>query len=246
MSQPADAVLALGDVQYENATLAEFMGAYDPSWGRVKAITRPAVGNHEYQTPGASGYFDYFDGVGVQSGPAGDRSQGWYSFELDGWHVVVLNSNCTKVGCTAGSPQETWLRADLAAHPTQCTLAAFHHPRFSSDNRVGSTPAVEPLWNALYDAGAEVVLNGHAHTYERFAPQTPTGAADPQRGIREFIVGTGGYSLHGLATRLPNSEAFSASSLGVMKLSLLQSGYTWEFQPAAGGTFTDSGADVCH
>jgi len=234
------AVLLLGDDQYENGSLAKFQASYDPSWGRVKAITRPAPGNHEYNTAAAAGYYAYFGAA------AGDPSKGWYSFDLGAWHVVVLNSNCAAVGgCGAGSPQEQWLRADLAAHPGVCTLAAWHHPRFSSGTH-GNDPAADAFWRALYDAGADVVLNGHDHVYERFDPQDPDGLADPARGIREFVVGTGGKNQTPFGTIRANSAARSTGTFGVLRLTLRPAGYDWQFLPAAGGSYADAGSVPCH
>ena len=233
------AVLLLGDDQYENGSLAKFQASYDPSWGRVKAITRPAPGNHEYNTAAASGYYAYFGAA------AGDPSKGWYSFDLGAWHVVVLNSNCAAVGgCGAGSPQEQWLRADLAAHPGVCTLAYFHHPRFSSGPH-GPTAEMDAFWRDLHAAGAEIVVNGHDHDYERFAPQTPDGALDAAAGIREFVVGTGGSPLDPFIRAPRNSEA-RALAHGVLKLTLRSGSYDWAFIPVAGGTFTDRGSGACH
>jgi acid phosphatase type 7 len=240
------AVFTLGDTQYEDGTLAQFQQSYDPSWGRVKAITYPVVGNHEYQTPNASGYFDYFNGVGVQIGRAGDRRKGYYSFNIGAWHVVALNSNCSQVGgCGAGSPQEAWLRQDLAANPASCTLAYWHHPRFSSGEH-GDHPAMQPIWQALYDANADLTLAGHDHGYERFAPQTAAGVADGARGLRGFVVGTGGKSHYPFTTVRPNSELREANTYGVLKLELHAQSYDWRFVPEAGKTFADSGSAACH
>lgn len=233
------AVLPLGDEQYKSGTLAEFRGSYDASWGRLNGIVRPVAGNHEYLTAGAAGYYSYFGAA------AGDPGKGYYSYDIGSWHLVALNSNCPKVGgCGAGSPQESWLRTDLAAHPAACTLAYWHAPRFSSaqPSDVGATAA---LWRALYAARAEVVLNGHKHVYERFAPQTPAGAVSPSRGIREFVVGTGGEELDDLTTVKPNSEARS-KTFGVLQLTLRQGGYDWQFRPETGAHFTDSGSTSCH
>ncbi|HSB39651.1 MAG TPA: metallophosphoesterase [Gaiellaceae bacterium] len=232
-------VAALGDLAYPKGTADEFASCYDPSWGRFRPSTRPAAGNHDYATPGAAAYFDYFGAA------AGLRGAGYYSYDLGSWHVVVLNSNCRFVACGAGSLQETWLRHDLAEHRAPCTLAYFHHPLFSSTAGT-ATPAVRPLWQALYDAGADVVLGGHAHNYQRFAPQTPSGAADPARGIREFVVGTGGNSLRFVGPPIANQETADDTTYGVLRLTLLDAGYRWSFVPVAGGAFDDSGAATCH
>ena len=233
-------VATLGDNVYNNGTLTQFRNCYGPTWGRFKGRTRPAVGNHEYRTPGAAGYFDYF------AGGAGTRGKGWYSYDLGAWHVIVLNSNCAQVACGKGSEQERWLRADLAAHANNCTLAYWHHARFSSDNHHGNSPAVGPFWDALYEYGADLVLAGHAHVYERFAPQTPWGTADPSHGIRQFIVGTGGNGLYGFQGVKPNSQVRNANTLGALKLTLRSGGYDWRFLPRAGKTFTDTGSAACH
>ncbi len=233
------AVLALGDLQYENGAYTKFLASYDPSWGRLKAITKPAPGNHDYETDGAEGYYRYFGDA------AGDPAKGYYSFDLSGWHVVSLNSMCSAVGgCGVGSPQEQWLRADLAAHPAPCTLAFWHHPRFSSGEH-GSDPTYTAFWEALYDADADVVLVAHEHDYERFAPQDPKGTLDLQRGIREFVVGTGGKSLRTFPTVARNSEARDATSFGVLELTLGSGEYSWRFVPAV-GFFADRGSTSCH
>jgi acid phosphatase type 7 len=233
-------VMAIGDLAYPDGT-AENFKCYDQTWGRVKSRTRPAVGNHEFHSKGATYYFEYF-------GPAaGDRKTGYYSYDLGSWHVVVLNSECKEVGgCQAGSTQEKWLREDLAAHPVGCTLAYFHKPRFSSGLNHGDDPEVGPLWQALYDYNAELVVNGHDHDYERFAPQDPDGKADPKRGIREFVVGTGGKSHRVFGPTKPNSEVRNNDAYGVLKLTLKETGYDWQFLPEAGKTFTDSGSGNCH
>ena len=234
------AVLALGDIQYENGAFSKFGASYDPSWGRVKGITRPAPGNHEYRTSGAAGYYQYFGAA------AGDPAKGYYSFDLGGWHLIALNSNCSAVGgCGAGSAQEQWLRADLDAHASaSCTLAYWHHPRFSSGEH-GSDSAYQPFWQALYDANADLVLVGHDHDYERFAPQTPSGALDLARGIRQFVSGSGGKSVRTFPTVRPNSEVRDVSSLGVLELTLGATEYSWRFRPAV-GSFTDAGTGSCH
>ena len=233
------AVLVPGDIQYEDATLSKFNASYDPSWGRVKSITKPAPGNHEYQSGNANGYYQYFGAA------AGDPAKGYYSYDLGGWHVVALNSNCSFVGgCGAGSVQEQWLRADLAANPASCTLAYWHHPRFSSGEH-GSDSTYTAFWQALYDANADLVLVGHDHDYERFAPQTASGALDFARGIREFVVGSGGKNVRTFPTVRPNSEARDVTSLGVLELTLGANAYEWRFR-AAVGSFTDSGSASCH
>jgi hypothetical protein len=241
------AVVTLGDDQYESGSLSDFNSYYGPTWGQWKAITRPSAGNHEYYTSAATGYFDYFDGQGNATGLAGDRGKGYYSWDLGSWHLVALNSNCASIGgCAAGSPQEQWLRADLAAHPASCTLAYMHHPRWSSDSVVGSTTEVGPLVQALYDNHADVMLAGHAHTYERFAPQSPSGAYDPNGGLAEIIAGTGGKSEFAFNSTFLANSMVRADTLGVLKLALHASSYDWQFMPASGQTFSDAGTAMCH
>ena len=234
-------VFAAGDLSYPNGTAAEFANCYGPTWGLEKARTRPVVGNHEYNTSGARPYFAYWGAA------AGDPSKGYYSYDLGGWHAVVLNSNCSKVGgCGAGSAQEKWLKADLAASTAACTIAFWHHARFSS-SRTSPDNVTLALWQDLYDAGAEITVSGHYHNYERFAPQTPAGVADPATGIRQFVVGTGGTGLGGFkSTIMPNSEVHERSTYGVLKLTLHASSYDFQFVPIAGQTFTDSGSGTCH
>jgi acid phosphatase type 7 len=234
-------VFTLGDHAYEAGTPIEFEACYEESWGRHKARTRPTPGNHDYLTAGASGYFDYFGAA------AGERSRGYYSYRLGSWHIVVLNSNCGEVGgCDSGSPQGQWLRANLAANPAPCTLAYWHHPRFSSGPH-GSDSTVQAFWQALHDHRAEVVLSGHDHTYERFAPQDAEGRFDPARGVRQFVVGTGGATHHRFAgPAAANSEVRNDDTFGVLKLTLYPSGYEWQFIPVAGRTFTDAGSAPCH
>jgi hypothetical protein len=241
---PLDAVLPLGDIQYDSASTARIAAVYAPTWGRVKAISRPILGNHE---PGdATGYFDYFDGPGVSDGPAGPRGKGYYSFDLGTWHLVALNSNCSSVSCSAGSEQETWLRADLAAHPANCTLAYWHHARYSSGHD-GSNSFMQPLWEALQDAQAELVLSGHSHDYERFAPLDRNGDLDYAGGIRQFVVGTGGaFFTGGLGSLEPHSEVAQNDTFGVLRLTLHPASYDWQFVPEAGRTFTDAGSQPCH
>jgi Calcineurin-like phosphoesterase len=244
VSTPLDAVLPLGDIQYDSATTARINAVYAPTWGRVKSISHPILGNHE--SGAATGYFDYFNGPGVSDGPAGPRGKGYYSFDLGAWHLVALNSNCSSVSCSAGSEQETWLRADLAAHPTSCTLAYWHHPRYSSGHD-GSNAFMQPLWEALQDAQAELLLSGHSHDYERFAPLNRDGEVDRAGGIRQFVVGTGGaFFTGGLGSLAPHSEVAQNDAFGVLKLTLHPSSYDWQFVPDAAGMFTDAGSTSCH
>ncbi|HEX9837786.1 MAG TPA: metallophosphoesterase, partial [Anaerolineales bacterium] len=188
-------VFTVGDNAYPDGTLTQFNNCYAPTWGRHKSRTKPSPGNHDYHVSGAAGYFDYFGAA------AGDRSKGYYSYNLGAWHIISLNSEISQ---SAGSAQEQWLRADLAANPKTCTLAYWHKPRFSSGQH-GNIAGSQALWQALYDHGADVVLNGHDHTYERFAPQNPNGQAD-SKGIREFVVGTGGAGLYSFTSNQPNSQ----------------------------------------
>lgn len=233
-------VMAVGDLAYPNGTKENFV-CYDKTWGRVKSRTRPAAGNHEFHSSGATPYFEYF-------GPAaGDPKNGYYSYELGAWHIIVLNSECKEVGgCEAGSRQEKWLRADLSAHPAACTLAYWHKPLFSSGGAHGNDLDLKPFWQALYDANADVIVAGHDHDYERFAPQNPDGVADAKRGIREFVVGTGGKNHRPFGESKQNSEVRDSTAFGVLKLSFRPKGYDWEFVPEAGKGFTDSGSGSCH
>ena len=233
-------IVTLGDAVYTNGTSTEFSNCYGPTWGRHKARTTPAPGNHEYLTSGASGYFNYFGAA------AGDPTQGYYDYRLGAWHVIVLNSNCAQIGgCGPGSPQETWLRNVLATSEAECTVAVFHHPRFSSGSVHGPNTAIAPFWQALYDYGADVVLNGHEHFYERFGMQRPDGTADAVFGLRQITVGTGGRSSYGFATPVSNSDV-RGRPYGVLKLILRDTSYAWEFTPVAGQTFTDFGSSSCH
>jgi hypothetical protein len=237
----ATAVLTLGDNQYDDGSLSEFQQSFDASWGRFKDVMRPVPGNHEYQTSGAAGYFGYFGSRAAEPG------KGWYSYDVGDWHLIALNTSngCGSVSCSAGSAQEQWLKQDLAANDNQCTLAYWHHPRFSSGSH-GSTSGYSAFWQDLYAAGADIVLNGHDHDYERFAPQDPSGKLDSARGIRQFVVGTGGKSRYSIGSTVPNSEAHNSNTFGVLELTLHDDSYDWRFVPAAGGNFTDSGSESCH
>ena len=248
LSAGLSAVLPLGDNQYYCGSLAAFNASYDLSWGAQKAITRPAVGNHEYLTQGgtgcdatnagAAGYFAYF---GTNAGAQGS---GYYSFDVGAWHLIALNSNCGDAGgCSANSPQGKWLAADLAAHRTVCTLAYWHIPLFSSGGRASSNS--KAFWDQLYAAGADVILSSHDHTYERFARQTPAGLADPVAGIREFIVGTGGANHTSFSTTVANSEVRNSNTYGVLRLTLHATSYDWQFVPETGASFSDSGSEAC-
>ena len=261
VDQAPDAVATLGDNQYECGSLADYASYYGPSWGRVKAITRPAIGNHEYQTStsptdlcynapsGAPGYFQYFGNAASPTEPGCIvNCKGYYSYDLGTWHIIVLNSNCAQVGgCSANSPQGTWLKQDLAAHATSCTAAYWHYPRYSSGG-AGTTfhNNTKTFWQLLYNARVEAVLNASDHIYERFAPMNPNGALDRANGIRQFVVGTGGKSHHGIASIQPNSEVRNADTFGALKMTLRPDGYDWKFEPVAGSTFTDSGSESCH
>jgi len=233
-------VLALGDNQYEDGALSDFQNFYHPAWGRVKSKTSPAVGNHEYGTNNASGYFTYFGAA------AGDPAKGYYAYNLGSWRLIALNSNCSQVGgCSAGSPQYTWLQNDLNTNRAACTLAYLHHPLWSSSSY--ATSSVKPLMQLLYDDGAELVLAGHAHNYERFARQDPNGNANATYGLREIIVGTGGRNFTSFSTVAPNSQVRNATTFGVIKLTLASTQYTWQFVPIAGSNWSDGPfTESCH
>jgi len=239
-ARPNAVVATLGDNVYENGTAAEFANCYEPTWGRQRGRTHPTIGNHEYGVFKAGGYYGEF-------GPAaGEAPLGWYSYDLGSWHVVVLNSNCEVVGCAIGGTQEKWLREDLATHPAACTLAMWHHPRFSSGTTHGSSATVGPLYTALFDAGVEVLLTGHEHNYERFAPLDPTGKPDPVRGVRELVVGTGGRSHYPFGPPIPGSEVRNDDTYGIVALTLRPTTYQWQFVPEGSKSFTDSGSGTCH
>lgn len=257
-------IFTLGDNAYPDGTAAQFRNCYDPTWGgshlgqrtditptlynpQMWDLTRlPAVGNHEYRTADASAYFDYF------GARAGDPTKGYYSYDVGSWHFIVLNSNCAEVGgCSKKSPQGRWLKADLANHPASCTAASFHHPLYTSST--ADTNIVRPFWDTLYSAGADVILSGHAHYYERFLPQRPDGTLDPFYGLHEFVVGTGGAAPTNPMRfpRATNSVIDSEkepgkTAYGVLRLDIYAGNYAWEFLPIEGETFTDSGTGQCH
>jgi hypothetical protein len=230
-----------------------FQIAYDPSWGRVKAVSQPIAGNHEYvpnnegrsdvtgcaNNVGAPGHYGYFGAA------AGTPGKGWYSYDIGNWHLIALNSECDWIGgCTASSPQGRWLAADLAAHDNHCTLAYFHEPLFTSGRL--AEPDIKPFWDQLYAAGVDVILNGHDHIYERFAPQTPTGAANATAGVRQFTIGTGGANHTTLTTTAKNSQVRNANTFGIFTMTLRPTGYSFSFVPEAGSSFTDAGTGSCH
>jgi hypothetical protein len=243
------AVLPLGDNQYSCGGYAAFQASYDLSWGRLKSISHPSVGNHEYLTSGgtgcdaantgAAGYFEYFGAA------AGDPKKGYYSYDIGAWHLIALNSQCRAAGgCGATAAQGRWLRSDLAAHPNRCVLAYWHIPLFSSGGKANNNS--RSFWDALYAAKADVVLTAHDHIYERFAPQSPTGAADPANGIREFVAGTGGANHTSLVALAANSEVLNTNTFGVLELTLYPDRYTWRFVAEPGRSFTDAGSQRCH
>jgi acid phosphatase type 7 len=245
ISEIPGTVFALGDLAYEKGSAAEFHSCYNPTWGAFKNRTRPAPGNHEYAVNArAPGYFQYW---GAQAGP---DTRGYYSYDLGAWHIVSLNTNCYSWGlggCRKGSPQEEWLRQDLAQHSNACVLAYGHHPLFSSGilPSHAMNPETRDLWRDLYAAHAALFLAGHEHAYERFAPQDPDGHADPVNGIREIVVGTGGRSHDPLGFAIANSEVRNWRTFGVLKLTLVPGSYSWQFIPIEGETFTDSGTGFC-
>jgi len=232
---PPYPVLIAGDLAYPRGTPEDFVRCYAPTWGAFKARTYPAPGNHEYGTPGAAGYFDYF------GARAGDPAKGYYSFDIGQWHIVSLNSNRE---LEPGSPQWLWLDADLRRHRHACVLAYWHHPRFSSGPH-GDDIRLQALWALLYKQGVSVVVAGHDHDYERFAPMNDRGERDAARGIRSFVVGTGGAQLYRLKQRHPLSAVWSDESWGVLRLTLYDMRYAWAFLPVAGGTFHDTGSARC-
>jgi hypothetical protein len=225
-------IALLGDIAYESGSPADYANCFNPTWGTLLERIRPVPGNHDYETRGAAGYFSYF---GAAAGTAGE---GWYSYEVGAWHVIALNSECDAIGgCGNGSPELSWLVSDLATHPATCTLAYWHHPRYSSGKH-GDDDMTEAIWSALADAGADLVLSGHDHDYERLSPVDR---------IRSFVVGTGGRSLYAWpGSTGPHTEVRANDTYGLLELTLRQSDFSWRFLPAAGGSFTDSGEAPCH
>ena len=249
---PYDAVLPLGDGQYDCGTLSGYQQVYAPTWGKYLAKSHPVVGDQDYggttcSVPGASGYFTYFGAAASPDNPSCTSAcKGYYSYDIGAWHVVALNSECTQPGvggCSSTSPMLTWLGKDLAAHPAQCTLAYMHEPYWANGTVVKK---YLPVIKALYNAHVDVLLTGHKHIYARYAPQTPTSANDPAQGVREFIVGTGGHNHAALASPLPNLQVSNNTTFGVLQLTLHSSSYDWRFVPEAGQSFTDSGTSACH
>jgi hypothetical protein len=251
-AKPIAAILTLGDHAYDSNTTSEFTKFYAASWGApdLLAITRPAPGNHEYYTAGGKGYYDYFNGAGKAMGRAGDRSKGYYSYDLGAWHFVVVNSNdeCGTVACNAGSAQVSWIKADLAATRARCTVAYMHHPRFNDGKGHGDSAFMEPVWNALYDGGADLVLAGHDHIFEQLGPMDKTGKVDVAHGMRSFVVGTGGIDLYtdGFGTAHKASSEFKQDTkFGVLEVTMGAETYSWRYV-AVGGAALVSGSDRCH
>jgi Calcineurin-like phosphoesterase len=224
-------VFTTGDNAYDSGTTEEFNHCYDPTWGRHKARTQPVPGNHDYLTPDAAGYFQYFKDI-----------PSYYVYSLGTWRIYALNS---EIDVSENSQQVIWLKADLAANPSQCVLAYWHQPRWSSGSHHGSDADYQTLWQIFYETGAELVINGHEHNYERFAEMNAEGAA-VSPGLREIVAGTGGRDLYEFGSPLPASEVRDNSTYGVLKLTLRADGYDWEFIPVAGSSFTDRGSTSCH
>ena len=239
-ANPGAVVYTIGDNVYQDGTVAESMYCYEPTWGRHNSRVHPSVGNHEYNTAGAAGYWQYFTRYTATPAFVGDSGKYYYSYDVGTWHVIVLNDN---IETKTGSDQEKWLEADLAAHPSACTLAIWHKPKYYQG---GARASYASMWTPLYNSHAELVLNGHVHRYERYAEVTPSGAADPGRGLREIIVGTGGASIGSSTATPPNLEVANGSTYGVLKLWLDTDGYYWKFIPIAGQSFTDMGYTACH
>ena len=231
-------VFAAGDLVYPDGTAQEYADCFHPTWGRHKDRMLPVIGNHEYHTPGAAGYFGYF---GAEAhGPGA-----YHAVDLGTWRVYVLNSECGQVSCSLGSPQLDWLIADLAANPRQCSLAIWHTPRFSSGPH-GDASWVGALWQTLQAAGAELVISGHDHDYERFLPMDAAGGLDTAAGMIQFVVGTGGIGSATFSAVRANSAVRDGTTYGVIQLTLRPGSYDWQFIPVPGQTFTDSGSAACH
>jgi acid phosphatase type 7 len=241
LSKIGGTVITLGDNAYEQGSRHDYDSCYSPSWGSQKARTKPAPGNHEYESPDSAPYFTYF---GAAAGPSG---KGYYAYDLARWRIYSLNSNCSSIGgCKVGSPEYDWLIADLQANPRDCVAAYWHHPRYSSGSH-GNYARMQPIWKALFDAGADLVLVGHDHDYERFAPMDAAGKVDAAHGMREFVVGTGGKSHYAFGKSvLATSQVRNDDTFGVLKVTLHADAYDWQFVPVAGATFTDSGTTPCH
>jgi hypothetical protein len=242
------AVLMVGDGQYNSGSLANYTTVYDPSWGQYKSRTNPAVGNHDYGTTGAGGYFRYFGNAATPRQPGcTSNCDGYYSFDVGAWHLVNINSECARLnggaGCAVGSPQYEWLRADLGANAATCTIVFDHRPRWSSNSFASAD--IAPLVDLMYQDGVDLLLSGHSHSFERFAAQNPSGVADAN-GVRQFVVGTGGAFFTGFGTVLPNSQVRRSSVFGVMKLTLHPTSYDWSFVPDPSTPFADSGTGSCH
>lgn len=232
-------VLALGDISNRSGAATDYTSRFNSSWGVFKPKIRPVPGNHDYLVAGAANFFKYF-------GAAANPPHGYYSYNVGTWHIVAINSNCSKVGgCQAGSAQEKWLKNDLAQHPAACTLAFWHHPRYSSGTG-GNNTSMKAIFQDLYNAGADVILSGHSHDYERFAPQNNASQRDNADGIRQFVVGTGGSFFTRFGTIKPNSLVRNNNTFGVLMMTLGVSSYSWKFVPVAGKTFTDRGSANCH
>jgi hypothetical protein len=236
-------VVPLGDNAYDAGTDAEYAACYAANWGRHKARTRPVAGNHDYDTPGATGYFNYF------GASAGNRADGFYTYPLGTWFVIVANTGWESPDSVkTGSRQDQWLRGQLASRTEQCVLVMMHHPRFTSaSGRAWLRPELKPFWDAMYEYGVDLVLVGHDHTYQRFAPQNPDGVADEEFGIRQITVGTGGgETLYAFGPTVDNLQVRDNQTFGVVKVTLRPGAYDWQFLPVAGKTFTDSGSGNCH
>lgn len=243
------AVFMLGDGQYNAGSLADYDASYDPSWGRFKSSTKPVVGNHDFGTTGAAGYYSYFGNAATPLQPGCTSGcNGWYSFDVGTWHIVALDTECAQLnggaGCAVGSPQEQWLKADLAAHPNLCTMVIGHRPRWSSNSFASAD--IAPLISDMYAAGVDLYVTGHAHSYERFAPQNPSGVLDTAHGIRQFVIGTGGAFYTGFGTTAPNSQVRKASIFGVMRFVLRAGSYSWSYAADPSTPFSDSGTGTCH